>query len=103
MTQTIYLPNDFVEEVNEAIENDTYIKYLDQKVIRTTFSDGFSIDLEIITENDEPTTYLNPVLFNQNGCEVDYIDCADCGELDGEFIFNHNDIEYTLIIRKEGK
>lgn len=109
-TATIKIPREILDEMNEILALDhEYEDAGHTEVIETytvRFDDGCEADIKVCN-GDEGGPFVDPVLFDENGCEIMCIEVAD--QLDGEYIFRRPDPnkwdkdsdQYTVIVEAE--
>lgn len=61
--------------------------------IEVPFDDGFCAVLQVVSSRPDGP-FVNPVLFDKNGFEADYLDAND--SVTGTFRFEHGDVAYIL-------
>ena len=104
MIQTIKISNKEMTLINDLLNltgDEIYQKYgykRDETIVHTAkFPNGIEADIKlVICEEDSP--YTEGVLF-YNGFELTHTD-PDC-TYDGEWNFEHNGIEYTVLVEEE--
>lgn len=60
------------------------------------FPNGYFADIGVCSGTDN--CFVNPVIFNEAGCEMNFLEADD--ELFGEYVFGVNDVDYTVIVER---
>lgn len=63
------------------------------EVFTGKFKDGFEADIKVCSGTEN--FFIDPVLFNPNGCEVCVLD-SEGGDLLGEYIFEYENKQYIV-------
>ena len=96
----IHINKSDIDEHESMMENnDCYADAGTAEVIETfttKFADGHQVDLKIC--NSEDGIWLDPVMFDKNGCEVCVIEPAY--SLKGDFIFWIGEDEYVVTVKE---
>jgi len=90
-----------IDKVNKAIYEDYYDASIDQLSFKYTFENGYMAEILVVSDPvDEETSFLNPILFDNEGFEISYLDAADYTRLDDEFVFidSEEQQEYKLLV-----
>lgn len=106
MIQTIKISSKEMELINDLLNltgDEIYQKYgykRDETIVYTAkFPNGIEADIKlVICEEESP--YTEGVLF-RNGFELTHTE-PEC-TYDGEWNFEHDEIEYTVIVEKENE
>lgn len=92
---TVYVPKKTVTELNKILKRKTRVpdcgKYEVLYTVTATFEDGIQSDIHVCN-GDGP--FVDPILFDQSGCELTYLDVRD--KLIGTYTFEHSDTKYVV-------
>lgn len=103
--KNLFIESSIINKYNELMELD-FIAYDEHDIPRystieswtTDFGNGFEVDLKVCSSNYDEPIWCEAVLF-LNGNEISCSDVED--KLNGEWIFNYNDIEFILHVIKK--
>lgn len=84
-----YLNRDDIDFHNEKIARDSTIA-----TFTARFSNGFEADIKVCAGSSN--CFIDPVLFNEQGCEVSVLDCE--ANLLGEYYFEFEGNDYVVEI-----
>lgn len=70
------------------------------KTYTAEFVNGFFADITVTIADDESTPYIDPVLYDESGYEVQVLDVCDA-PLEGEyeFFYQENDYIVNLVVK----